>query len=139
MEGEEKLLLSLATDLRITHITALAGTLCVSAVSEQVASSCPLCDQPSQSIHSRYWRIIADVPCSPQRVFLNPESALFAIDTQRRDPDGFDTRISVSENTQHLLRHSMIKCSRPHLSSSFRSGPLHLDPLFSIHSSVKRV
>ncbi len=77
MEGDEELFLLLTADLRITRIMVLAGTLCVSTVSVQVASSCPLCNQPSQYIHSRYRRVIADVPCGSQRVSLHLEARKF--------------------------------------------------------------
>ena len=57
MEGEEELLLSLTADLRITHITALAGTLCVYTVSVQVASSWTpsrmLCKRSAESAWQR--------------------------------------------------------------------------------------
>ncbi len=77
MEGEEVLFLLLTANVWITRITVLAGTLCVSTVSVQVASSCPLCNQPSQYIHSRYRRVIADVPCGSQRVSLHLEAQKF--------------------------------------------------------------
>ena len=71
MEGEGKLFLSLTEDLWIDRITVTATALCVYAVALQPSSSCPLCGQVSQQIHSRYQRVVADVPCGGQQVSLH--------------------------------------------------------------------
>lgn len=77
MEGEEELLLALTANLHITHIAVVAGVLCVSALAVQAACPCPLCGQESQHIHSRYRRVIADVPCGSQQVSLHLEVRKF--------------------------------------------------------------
>jgi transposase len=63
--------LSLSDDLRIDQLTPTATALLVQVVSTQGGSYCPLCGQPSQRIHSRYERIVADVPCGAQPVSLH--------------------------------------------------------------------
>ena len=70
MEGEGTIFLSLVEDLRIDQITVTAATLCVHLTSTQIASRCPLCDQASTQIYSRYRRTVADVPCGSQPVRL---------------------------------------------------------------------
>ena len=77
MEGEEELLLALTANLQITHSVVMAGVLCVSALAVQATCPCPLCGQESQHIHSRYRRVIADVPCGSQQVRLHLEVRKF--------------------------------------------------------------
>jgi transposase len=35
------------------------------------SATCPKCDQSSERVHSRYWRTVADLPCSEHRVQLH--------------------------------------------------------------------
>jgi transposase len=70
MEVDGTFFPSLMEDLRIDQITVTAATLCVYLVSTQATSRCPLCDQVSTQIHSRYRRTVADVPCGSQPVRL---------------------------------------------------------------------
>ncbi|MBP1862248.1 hypothetical protein J2Z75_005779 [Rhizobium herbae] len=43
------------------------GVITVSARAATDQRSCPLCNRMSDRIHSRYVRIIADLPCAPTR------------------------------------------------------------------------
>jgi hypothetical protein len=65
---EGALLLSLSPDLGIDQITATTTVLTVHLVSTQMASRCPLCGQASEQVHSRYRRVVADVPCGSKPV-----------------------------------------------------------------------
>jgi len=71
------LLLNLSDDLRLDHISATANALVVHVVSTQVVSCCPLCNQASDQIHSRYRRLVADVPCGNRPVRLHLEVRKF--------------------------------------------------------------
>ncbi len=75
MEGA--LLLSLSPDLWIDQITTTTTTLIVHLVSTQPASHCPLCGQASEHVHSRYRRVVADVPCGSKPVSLSLEVRKF--------------------------------------------------------------
>ena len=75
MEGA--LLLSLSPDLWIDQITATTTVLLVQLVSTQPASHCPLCGQASEQVHSRYRRVVADVPCGSKPVRLSLEVRKF--------------------------------------------------------------
>ena len=75
MEGA--LLLSLSPDLWIDQITATTTALVVHLVSTQPASHCPLCGQASEHVHSRYRRVVADVPCGSKPVSLSLEVRKF--------------------------------------------------------------
>lgn len=70
MEGKGGLYLSLTASLRIDQIEVLDTALRVTAVSIQMGSSCSLCGQESQQIHSHYQRTLADVPCGSRQVKL---------------------------------------------------------------------
>src|SRR6266496_776088 len=70
---EGALFLNLSVDLRIDHITTTVTALVVHVVSTQVVSCCPLCGQASDQIHSRYLRVVADVPCGNRPVRLHLE------------------------------------------------------------------
>jgi transposase len=75
MEGA--LLLSLSPDLWIDQITATTTVLIVHLVSTQPAAHCPLCGQASEQVHSRYRRVVADVPCGSKPVSLSLEVRKF--------------------------------------------------------------
>jgi transposase len=74
---EGTLFLSLSPDLWIDEVTSTATVLSVHLVSTQRASRCPLCDQASEQVHSRYQRVVADVPCGSQQVNLDLEVRKF--------------------------------------------------------------
>ena len=75
MEGA--LLLWLSPDLWIDQITATTTVLLVQLVSTQPASHCPLCGRASEQVHSRYRRVVADVPCGSKPVSLSLEVRKF--------------------------------------------------------------
>ncbi|HZO90819.1 MAG TPA: ISL3 family transposase [Chthonomonadaceae bacterium] len=35
------------------------------------SARCPVCHRPSRRVHSRYWRTLADLPCSGQKIVLH--------------------------------------------------------------------
>jgi transposase len=57
-----------------THVTIQVRCVLKSA-------SCPLCQRPSERIHSRYGRSVADVPCGGRRVTLALTVRKFVCDT----------------------------------------------------------
>ena len=50
------------------HPTAL--TLTIDLACSDLTACCPLCHQPSERVHSKYQRTVADVPCGGRRVLL---------------------------------------------------------------------
>ncbi len=74
---EGALFLNLSDDLRIDHLTTTVSALVVHVVSTQVVSCCPLCGQASDQTHSRYLRVVADVPCGNRPVRLHLEVRKF--------------------------------------------------------------
>jgi transposase len=75
MEG--MLCLSLSANLWIDQVTPTDTALIVHVVSTQMASHCPLCGQASKQIHSRYRRVVADVPSGSKPVRLHLEVRKF--------------------------------------------------------------
>jgi len=61
-------LFALPSGLKITACSQLEGRLCVSLLSTQSSSACPLCGTAATRIHSRYQRRLADLPCAGQPV-----------------------------------------------------------------------
>jgi hypothetical protein len=61
-------LLALPAGLEITAFSRQKGTLCMSVLSTQSCSPCPVCGFPATRIHSRYQRRLADLPCAGQPV-----------------------------------------------------------------------
>ena len=74
---EGALFLNLSADLRLDQVSATASVLVVQVVSTQVVSCCPLCGHASDQIHSRYRRVVADVPCGNRPVRLQLEVRKF--------------------------------------------------------------
>jgi transposase len=60
----------LPSGLEMTSCSHHEGKLCVSLVSTQRTSHCPLCGSPATRIHSRYQRRLADLPSTGQSVQL---------------------------------------------------------------------
>lgn len=61
-------LLALPAGLEMTAFSRQQGTLCVSVLSTQSCSQCPVCGSASTRIHSRYQRRLADLPSAGQPV-----------------------------------------------------------------------
>lgn len=61
-------LLALPSDLEVTAFSRQGRMLCVSLLSTQPTSRCPLCGSPATRIHSRYQRRLADLPSAGQPV-----------------------------------------------------------------------
>lgn len=69
MEGSA--FLPLPQGLRITAIVQEEMGLTVEVFSERISACCPLCEQWSDAVHSRYQRRLKDVPCAGQAVRLH--------------------------------------------------------------------
>lgn len=61
-------LLALPSGIEVTACSHQEGMLCVSLLSTQFSSCCPLCGSPATRIHSRYQRSLADLPSAGQPV-----------------------------------------------------------------------
>jgi transposase len=61
-------LFALPSGLEITACSQQEGRLCVSLLSTQPCSHCPLCGSAATRIHSRYQRKLADLPSTGQSV-----------------------------------------------------------------------
>src|SRR5262245_27836265 len=57
-------------NLRLEHVRIDSGQLLLTLVATQSEAACPLCDQPSRRIQSRYIRKLADLAWAPSRVKL---------------------------------------------------------------------
>jgi transposase len=68
MEGTS--LLSLPEGILIEEIQITENGLVIEVVATTPTSCCPLCSEPSSSIHCHYRRILRDAPCAGRRVQL---------------------------------------------------------------------
>ena len=62
--------LALPSGLELTACSCQEGTLCVSLLSTQPASRCPVCGFAATRIHSRYQRRLTDLPSTGQPVHV---------------------------------------------------------------------
>jgi transposase len=65
---EETSLLSLPEGMVVDQITRTENGLLIEIVATSPTSCCPLCSQPSSSIHCHYRRTLRDAPCAGCRV-----------------------------------------------------------------------
>src|SRR6266516_3055122 len=68
MEGTA--LLQLPEGMRLDQIQITENGLVLEVVATHPTSCCPLCSDPSSSIHCHYRRTLRDVPCAGRRVQL---------------------------------------------------------------------
>ncbi|HET8851403.1 MAG TPA: ISL3 family transposase [Ktedonobacteraceae bacterium] len=68
MEGTS--LLSLPEGVQIEQIQITENGLVIAVVATSPTSCCPLCSEPSSSIHCHYRRVLRDAPCAGRRVLL---------------------------------------------------------------------
>ncbi len=68
MEGTS--LLFLPEGMLIEQIQITENGLIIAVVATSPTSCCPLCSEPSSSIHCHYRRVLRDVPCAGRRVQL---------------------------------------------------------------------
>ena len=60
----------LPENMAITSVHPAALTLTINLACSDSTACCPLCHQPSERVHSRYSRKVADVPCGGRQVRL---------------------------------------------------------------------
>lgn len=68
MEGTSRF--SLPEGMLVEHIQITDNGIAVEVIATTPTSCCPLCSEPSESIHCRYRRVLRDVPCAGRRVQL---------------------------------------------------------------------
>src|SRR5690242_10564059 len=71
-EGLELTQLERQKDQLVLHVTATSST-----------ALCPLCAQPATRLHSRYRRVVKDLPCAGQQVHLILHVRKFFCDTAK--------------------------------------------------------
>jgi transposase len=67
---QETPLLPLPQGMRIEQMQESANEVKVVVVATYPTSCCPLCREPSSSVHSRYHRTVRDAPCAGRRILL---------------------------------------------------------------------
>ena len=63
--------LRLPSNLAVVSASPTTTNLVVQVACQELAAACPLCRQPSERIHGRYVRTVADLPCGGHRVILS--------------------------------------------------------------------
>lgn len=87
--------LPLPPGLEIATIEAVDDLVRVQVISIRNSSRCPLCYQPATRIHSRYTRVVADVPCGGFQVQLVLHVRKFFCDTPACPRKIFTERLPV--------------------------------------------
>ena len=75
-----QVLLPCSTHLALDEAVVEEEVIIVTAHSQGPDAGCPRCHQPSDRIHSRYWRIVADLPCAERRVRIHLQVRRFFCD-----------------------------------------------------------
>jgi transposase len=60
----------LGEGLELTQMERLEDQLVLHVTATSLSALCPLCQQPATRLHSRYRRVVKDLPCAGQRVRL---------------------------------------------------------------------
>ena len=68
MEGTK--LLSLPEGMRVEQIQITENGLVIEVIATHPTSCCPLCSEPSSSVHCHYRRVLRDAPCAGRQVQL---------------------------------------------------------------------
>src|SRR5258708_4355877 len=87
--------LPLPPGLEILTTTTVDDLLRVEVVSTRSNSRCPLCFHPARRIHSRYTRVVADVPCGGFQVQLVLQMRKFFCDTPTCPRKIFTERVPI--------------------------------------------
>jgi transposase len=66
-----QLLLPDPVNLELGEVLIEDDVVILAVSSRRRKAICPDCSRPSQRVHSRYWRAVADLPCGERRVQLN--------------------------------------------------------------------
>jgi transposase len=85
--------LPLPPGLEILATESIDDLLRVEVVSTRSGSRCPLCFHPAMRIHSRYTRVVADVPCGGFQVQLVLQVRKFFCDTPQCPRKIFTERV----------------------------------------------
>jgi excisionase family DNA binding protein len=78
---ETPLFFPLGDGLELTHMERGNGQLLLHITATSRDSACPLCAQPTARLHSRYRRLVKDLPCAGQQVQLILHVRKFFCDT----------------------------------------------------------
>ena len=73
--------LPLGDGLELTSMERGDGQLSLHVIATSSGSPCPLCGQPATRMHSRYSRVVKDLPCAGQQVQLILHVRKFFCDT----------------------------------------------------------
>jgi transposase len=71
----------LGEGVELTRVERQEDQLVLSVSATSPSARCPLCQQPATRLHSRYRRVVKDLPCSGQRVLLILSVRKFFCDT----------------------------------------------------------
>jgi hypothetical protein len=99
-------LFALPSGLQMTAGSKLEGRLCLSLLSTQSSSPCPLCGTAATRIHSRYQRRLADLPCAGQPVRIQLSVRKFFCDESTCPRKIFTERLApfVAPSARMTLR-----------------------------------
>ena len=71
----------LGEGLELTEMERQEDQLVLHVMATSRSARCPLCNQPATRLHSRYRRLVKDLPCTGQQVQLNLHVRKFFCDT----------------------------------------------------------
>jgi zinc-finger of transposase IS204/IS1001/IS1096/IS1165 len=99
------------------------GVMVVSARAATDERACPLCEQSSRHVHSRYVRTVADLPCAGKRVELRLVARRFICDAPFCRRRIFAERFGAGVVAERCRRTSRLECIVHHLGLALGGRP----------------
>ena len=88
------LFFSLPDGIFVSSVRATTTELVLHIACRNACAACPLCQQPSERVHGRYVRTVADLPCAGRRVILRLSIRKFVCSTPACPRQIFTERLS---------------------------------------------
>ena len=88
------LFFSLPDGIFVSSVRATTTELVLHIACRNACAACPLCQQPSERVHGRYVRTVADLPCAGRRVILRLSIRKFVCRTPACPRQIFTERLS---------------------------------------------
>src|SRR5262245_22080794 len=87
-------ILPASSDLVVTGVTVTADLIALAVTSSSPAARCPVCGQPSDRVHARYRRTLADLAVGPRRLAIIVTARKFRCDYPGCDRHVFCERLN---------------------------------------------
>jgi len=109
--------------LVIEGVTPDAGVILITARAVSATATCPLCENPSRRVHSRYIRRVSDLPCAGRGIRLHLAARRFRCDEALCRQRIFAERFDHGVVTARSRRTARLDCIVHHLGLALGGRP----------------